>query len=551
MKRLKKIVMASSITILLGITFFGAVAFTSDDFKISKSLDVFFTLFRELDIFYVDKIDPEKLVNTGINAMLESLDPYTEYIPESEKADFDFLTTGKYGGIGALIRKNGTNAQIVEIYEGSPAQKAGIRVGDEISFINGTPVGKMEIGEVSSHLKGDPGSSVKLVLNDSYSDSIFTKVVIRERIKMPSVPYSGMVQSDVGYVRLSSFTVGCSDELRLAINDLRNKGAKKLILDLRGNPGGILDEAVKIVNFFVSKNQLVVYTHGKATQFDTKYLTSDQPIDTLMPLVLLVNSSSASASEIVSGSLQDLDRAVIVGTRTFGKGLVQTTRKLSYGGQLKVTTAKYYIPSGRCIQALDYSHRNPDGSVGHIPDSLIRAFKTKNGRTVYDGGGISPDVYLSSDTLSTICIKAYSENRFFDFANIYFRSHPTIPAPSKFVVKDTLIADFVHYLVKNKFSYKTEEEALLDRLDSLVKDDKNGGALQAKVKSLREDVSRGIPELVNKNRNDFAYFLTDEIVKRYYFQGGTYPAIFKFDSQLSKSIAIIDAPARYNKLLKR
>jgi len=530
---------------------FGTVAFTSDDFKMSKSLDIFFTLFRELDIFYVDNIDPEKLVTTGINAMLASLDPYTEYIPESEKADFDFLTTGKYGGIGALIRKNGKGAQIMEIYEGSPAQKSGIRVGDVITSIDGTPVEKMEVEAISSHLKGDPGSVVKLTLRDDYSDSVFTKNVVRERIKMPSVPYYGIVQQGVGYARLSSFTVGCSDELRAAILDLRSQGAKKLILDLRGNPGGILDEAVKIVNFFVPKNQLVVFTHGKATQFDTKYITNDQPIDTLMPLVLLVNSSSASASEIVSGSLQDMDRAVIVGTKTFGKGLVQTTRKLSYGGQLKVTTAKYYIPSGRCIQAIDYSHRNPDGSVGHIPDSLIRAFKTRDGRTVYNGGGISPDVALSSDTLSRVCVKAYSENRFFDFANIYYRSHSSIPAPANFVVSDTLINGFIQYLVKSGFTYKTEQEALLDRLDSLVKKDKNGAVLDGKVRNLREDISRGIPELVKENREDFAYFLTDEIVRRYYFQKGTYPAIFKFDSQLSKSIAIVDDTARYKKLLNK
>lgn len=551
MKRLKKLLIASSIAIVAGLTLFGTVAFTSDDFKVSKSLDIFFSLFRELDIFYVDNIDPEKLVTTGINAMLESLDPYTEYIPESESADFDFLTTGKYGGIGALIRKKGSEAQIMEIYQGSPAQKSGIKVGDVITKIDGVPVGNMDITKVSSHLKGDPGSVVKLVMRDYYSDSIYTKDVVRERIKMPSVPYYGMVHPGVGYARLSSFTIGCSDELRAAILDLRSKGAQKLILDLRGNPGGILDEAVKIVNFFVPKNQLVVYTHGKATQFDTKYITSDAPIDTLMPLVLLVNSSSASASEIVSGSLQDLDRAVIVGTRTFGKGLVQTTRKISYGGQLKVTTAKYYIPSGRCIQAIDYSHRNPDGSVGHIPDSLIRAFKTRDGRVVYDGGGISPDVKLSSDTLSRICVKAYSENRFFDFANLYYRAHPSIPAPKDFVVNDTLINGFIQYLVKSGFTYKTEEEALLDRLDSLVKNEKNGAVLQSKVMDIRNDVSRGIPQLVMKNRDDFAYFLTDEIVRRYYYQAGTYPAIFKYDSQLSKSITLINNAEEYRKLLNK
>lgn len=524
-------------------------AFTSDDFKVSKSLDVFFTLFRELDIFYVDKIDPEKLINTGIESMLESLDPYTEYISEDDKGDFDFMTTGKYGGIGALIQKKDGRAQIMDVYEGTPAQKSGIYVGDYITTIDGVSVVGLTNEQVSMRLKGEPGSVVKLELKDAYSDSLYSKSLVRQRISIPSVPYSGLIDSETGYVRLTSFTVGCADELRKAVVDLKTKGAKKIILDLRGNPGGLMDEAVKIVNFFVPKNQLVLFTQGKTKQFDSRYFTSDPPIDTIMPLAVLVNSGSASASEIVAGALQDLDRAVVVGTRTFGKGLVQTTRKLSYGGQLKVTTAKYYIPSGRCIQAIDYSHRNPDGSVGHIPDSLIKSFKTKGGRVVFDGGGISPDIILKNDTLSNICLKAYAENRFFDFANIYHRSHKTIASPEAFEVDDAMLNKFVAYLGDKGFVFKSEEEMLLDRLDSLVAKKSGAKEMTTEIAAIRNHVSRGISKQILENKADFNYFLTEEIVGRYYYQRGTFPAVMKFDSQLLRSKEIINDMKQYRKLL--
>lgn len=526
------------------------LAFSNDDFKISKSLDVFFTLFRELDIFYVDKIDPEKLVNTGIAAMLESLDPYTEYISEEEKGDFDFLTTGKYGGIGAQIRKDSKGGQVMDVYEGSPAQLGGINVGDFIVKIDGNTVSNLSNEQISSHLKGEPGSVVLLEIKDIYTDSVYTKSITRQRISIPSVPYSMLIDKETGYVRLTSFTQGCAEELRKSILDLRKQGAHKLILDLRGNPGGLMDEAVKIVNFFVPKNQLVLFTQGKTKQFDSRYFTSDPPIDTAMPLAILVNRGSASASEIVAGSLQDLDRAVIIGTRTFGKGLVQTTRKLSYGGQLKVTTAKYYIPSGRCIQALDYSHRNEDGSVGHVPDSLIKAFKTKGGRVVFDGGGVSPDILLNTDTLSNICMKAYSENLFFDFANRYYRSHKSIAAPDAFVVDEPLLNAFVSYLIERGFVFKSEEETLLDRLDSLVAKKSNAKDLLANIAVIKSHVSRGIGKHVFENKEDFNYFLTEEIVSRYYLQRGTFPAVMKFDTQLIRSKEIINDLKKYRSILR-
>ena len=549
MIRIKKVVIIISLLFTFGFGLAVTFAFTNDDFRVSKSLDVFFTLFRELDIFYVDKIDSEKLVNTGIEAMLESLDPYTEYISADDKGDFDIMTTGKYGGIGALIQKRESSAQIRNVYEGMPAQVAGINVGDYIITIDGVSIAKLTNEQVSAKLKGEPGSVVKVQLKDAYSDSTYTKELVRQRISIPSVPYSGFIDSETGYIRLTGFTVGCSNDLAKAVVDLKAKGAKKLILDLRGNPGGLMDEAVKIVNFFVPKNQLVLFTQGKTKQFDSKYFTSNPPIDTIMPLAVLVNSGSASASEIVAGALQDLDRAVVVGTRTFGKGLVQTTRKLSYGGQLKVTTAKYYIPSGRCIQAIDYSHRNADGSVGHIPDSLIKAFKTRGGRAVFDGGGISPDIILKNDTLSNICLKAYAENRFFDFANVYRRSHATIAKPEVFEVDDATLNKFIAFLGEKGFVYKSEEEVLLDRLDSLLTKKAGEKKMATEVATIRNHVSRGIANQVIENKADFNYFLTEEIVGRYYYQRGTFPAVMKYDSQLLRSKEIINDMKQYKKLL--
>ncbi|SDB86899.1 S41 family peptidase [Williamwhitmania taraxaci] len=551
MKRIKKALIVFSVLFTVGFGLFTVLAFTSDDFKVSKSLDVFFTLFRELDIFYVDNIDPEKLVNTGIEAMLMSLDPYTEYYSEEDKGDFEFLTTGKYGGIGAMIQKRGVMARIMDVYEGTPSQIGGISVGDYITKIDGVSVNNFTNEQISMRLKGEPGSKVTLELKDSFTDSLYSKTLIRQRIAIPSVPYSGVIEKEIGYVRLSSFTLGCADDLRKSILDLKGQGAKKIILDLRGNPGGLMDEAVKIVNFFVPKNQLVVYTQGKTKQFDSRYFTNEQPLDTIIPLVVLVNSGSASASEIVAGSLQDLDRAVIVGSRTFGKGLVQTTRKLSYGGQLKVTTAKYYIPSGRCIQAIDYSHRNEDGSVGHIPDSLIKAFKTKAGRVVYDGGGILPDITLKADTLSNICMKAYAENRFFEFANVYHRSHKSIANPDTFVVDETVLNGFITYLNENGFVFKSEEERLIDRLDSLVSKKSEGKNLSLNIEAIRSQVSRGIAKQIIENKDDFNYFLTEEIVGRYYFQRGSFQAAMKFDTQLYRSKQIINDISQYKKMLGR
>jgi len=381
---------------------FGFVTLKDKEFEIVKNLDIFYSLFNELNRFYVDDTKPDKLIESAIDGMLTSLDPYTSFIPEEDMDDFTFMTTNQYGGIGALIRKGGEYAIVSEPYENFPAQAGGLKAGDTIVSIDGITTRGKEISTVSELLKGTPNTTLKLQIKRMGVKGLLEKSLTRQQITIPNVPYYGMAGDRVGYIRLSNFTKDAGREAHDAVKALKEQGAGAIILDLRGNPGGLLIEAVNVSNIFIGKDQEIVSTRGKVKQWDNVYKTTSDPVDTKIPLVVLVNRGSASASEIVAGSLQDLDRAVIVGQRTFGKGLVQTTRPLSYNSQLKVTTAKYYIPSGRCIQAVDYTHRNPDGSVGIIPDSLIREFKTSNGRKVFDGGGIAPDVALEPPQLSNI-----------------------------------------------------------------------------------------------------------------------------------------------------
>jgi len=390
----KAIIIVSAITIS-GFAFMGLNNIDNKNFEIAKNLDIYFSLFRELNTFYVDEVDPGKLVKESIDDMLSSLDPYTNYIPESDIEDFRFMTTGEYGGIGALISKHGEEIIISEPYEGFPACKSGLMAGDVILEVAGKSTEKMTTEDVSNLLKGSAGQTVNLKIKRYGQKKPLNIDIVREKIVIEPISYYGMLNDEVGYIHLSNFTKDCSEKVKKAMLDLKEaKGAKNIILDLRGNPGGLLIESVNLCNLFLNKDCEVVSTKGKVSQWDKVYKTTGNPVDTEIPLVVLVNRGSASASEIVSGTMQDLDRAVVIGTRTFGKGLVQTTRDLSYNTKLKVTTAKYYIPSGRCIQALDYSHRNEDGSVGHVPDSLISEFSTKNGRKVYDGGGVVPDIKI-------------------------------------------------------------------------------------------------------------------------------------------------------------
>jgi len=436
--KILKAALGVSLVVILGLSIWG---FKSDqkNFEISKNLDIFYTLVRELNLFYVDEVKPDKLIKKGIDEMLETLDPYTVFIPESEMDDFKFMTTGEYAGIGSMISKRRNQIIVAEPYEGFPAQKSGLRAGDIFLEVDGKAVDKMAVSDVSDILKGPAKKPVKVKMQRPGEKKPFTLDIVREEIQIDPVTYYGMISEKTGYIRLSSFTDGCSENIRSALLNLRNtRGATSLVLDLRSNPGGLLGEAVKVTNLFVNHGQEIVSTKGKVAQWDKTYRATEQPVDSVMPLVVLVNSGSASASEIVAGALQDLDRAVILGNRTFGKGLVQTTRDLSYNTKLKVTTAKYYIPSGRCIQALDYSHRNADGSVGNIPDSLISEFKTRNGRKVKDGGGVTPDVRDVQDTLSTLAYKLVQDYMIFDYATEFAISHKSIPPPDKFVVTDDI-----------------------------------------------------------------------------------------------------------------
>lgn len=548
--RILKAALAFSLVVIMGLSFW---SFKTDqkNFEISKNLDIFYTLFRELNLFYVEDIKPEKLIKTSIDDMLESLDPYTTYIPEEDMDDFKFMTTGEYGGIGALISKRGDKIVVAEPYEGFPAQKAGLKAGDIFLELDGKPVNKSTVEDVSAGLKGPAKKALKLKMLRPDSKKPFEVELIREEIKIDPVTYAGMIDSKTGYIRLSSFTDGCADRIKDSFLELRDKkGATTMVIDLRSNPGGLLGEAVKMVNLFIKHGEEVVSTRGKVAQWDKTYRATEQPVDTVMPLVVLVNRGSASASEIVAGALQDLDRAVIIGKRTFGKGLVQTTRDLSYNTKLKVTTAKYYIPSGRCIQALDYSHRNKDGSVGTIPDSLIHEFATKRGRKVFDGGGIVPDVKMEQDTLCDLAYKLIQENIVFDFATRFAATHTTIPAPDQFQVDDHIYDDFKQYLHTRNFTYASRSEQVLKGLMETAKRERAYDESKSEFEALEKKLSRNVDADLLKFRKEVGSVLADEIVTRYYYQKGAVIASFRDDTDLEKAKSILSNQTEYQSILK-
>jgi carboxyl-terminal processing protease len=520
------------------------------DFEIVKNLDIFYTLFKELNMFYVDETNPEQLIKKGIDGMLGSLDPYTEFIPESEADDFRFQTTGEYGGIGALIRKAGEYAIVSDPYEGFPAARNGIRAGDLLLEVDGTSTKNKELPKVSDLLKGTPGTEVTLVIRRGADGKEVKKKLLREKITIPNVPYAGMLDSHTGYIRLSSFTTNAGKEVRDALINLRDKkGARSIILDLRGNPGGLLMEAVNISSVFIPRGMEVVSTKGKVNQFDYDYKTSSVPVDTIIPIVVLSSRGSASASEIVAGSLQDYDRAVILGQRTFGKGLVQTTRRLSYNTQLKVTTAKYYIPSGRCIQAVDYTHRNEDGSVGIIPDSLIHAFKTKNGRKVFDGGGILPDVKEDPENFSRIAVTLATRSILFDFATRYSGRHDSIAQPGQFSLTDQDYAEFVEFLKDKDFDYQTESESKLLELEKAARNEKYYEQVKDELNLLSASLAHDKNKDLQTFRPEVEQLLSEEIVSRYYFQGGRIAYSLRFDKQVQAALKLLQDKVKYTAIL--
>ena len=537
--------------ILVGISAFSVYSFSDDYFEISRNLDIFATLFRELNIYYVDETNPGDLMKKGIDDMLASLDPYTNYSPESEIEDYRFMTTGQYGGIGSLIGSRNNEVIITDPYEGFPAQKADLRAGDVIVELDGKPIKGKKNDEVSKLLKGQPKTSVKITIRREGEPNLIDKNVVREEIKINSVSYSGIIDNDLGYIRLTGFTENAGQEVKNALQALEAKTKLKgLIFDLRGNPGGLLNEAVNIVNIFVNKGVEVVSTKGKAKEWDKTYHALNNPVDTEIPVAVLVNSSSASASEIVSGSLQDLDRGIIIGQRTFGKGLVQTTRPLSYGAQLKVTTAKYYIPSGRCIQALDYSHRNDDGSVGKIPDSLITQFKTKSGRTVYDGGGVMPDFVTDVRQLSPISQSLLLKYLLFDYATMYRNTHPSIAPAKEFHLSDAEYAEFVKWISAKDYDYETKSEKILDDFKTTAEKEKYFSAAAAEFEVLKKKISHDKNADLQKFKDEITELLENEIVSRYYYQSGQIEASFKNDLEIKKATEALKNKDVYSSIMK-
>lgn len=546
MKKIKLVVIA----LLIGASAFLTTGFVDSYFEVSKNLDIFATLFRELNIYYVDETNPGDLMKKGIDKMLESLDPYTNFIPESEIEDYRYMTTGQYGGIGALIRQQGDYVYISEPYEGFPAQKADLRAGDKILKLNDIDVKGKTTDDISKLLKGQPSTTIKLLVERQGESKPLEKTVNREEIKIKSVSYFGMVNKEIGYIKLTGFTENASGEVKSALIELKkNAELKSVIFDLRGNPGGLLKEAIDIVNIFADKGTEIVSTKGKVKEWDKVHKAVNNPVDVNIPIAVLIDRGSASAAEIVSGAIQDLDRGVVVGQRSYGKGLVQQTRPLSYNSQLKVTVAKYYIPSGRCIQALDYSHRNDDGSVDKVPDSLISAFKTKNGRIVYDGGGVTPDVALEPQKYSNILASLVTKNLIFDYATKYRIAHPTLPAAKDFKLTDAEYNDFVAFLNGKEYDYITKTEKKLEELKKSAADDKVTEEVNAQIEALNAKIKHSKSEDLENFKAEIKQFIEEEIASRYYFQNGRLEASLKDDIELKEAIAVLNDTDKYKKIL--
>lgn len=553
MKRLKELSLRTK-GLILAVTFSGIAllnsSYVDNYFEITKNLDIFVTLFKELNLYYVDETKPGDLMKTGIEGMLESLDPYTNYIPESDIEDFRFMQTGQYGGIGALIRTKEKKIFIAEPYEDSPAQKAGLQAGDEIIQVDGKSTEGKNTEDISKILKGQPNTEVKLVVKRDGVDKPIEKTIMREEIKVKSVPHFDMLNNEVGYIKLNQFTDKCTDEVEAAFKELKEKkGMKALVLDLRGNPGGLLNEAVSLSNLFIEKGQLVVSTKGKVKEWEKTYKAANQPLDIDIPLVVLVNSGSASASEIVSGTIQDLDRGVIIGQRSYGKGLVQTTRPLSYNTQLKVTTAKYYIPSGRCIQALDYTHRNEDGSVGKVPDSLMKQFATKNGRPVFDGGGVLPDIVLEAASYSQIVRALSNKSLIFDFATKYKRENPTIAAVKEFQITDEIMNQFIAFISDKDYEYSTKSEDVVKAFKETAEKEKYFKEVENEYEALKAKLSHNKTEDLVTFKEEIKELLKSEIVSRYYYQKGRVESLLDNDPDIKEALSVLADKARYTALL--
>lgn len=516
-------------------------------FAIAKNLDIFASLIRELDSYYVDDIDPEELVSVGINAMLEELDPYTEFIPEENSDDFRLLTTGEYGGVGALIgNRTGVN-MILMPYRGFPAQAAGLRIGDQFLKIDTVDVTKKSTSDISGLLKGPANTSVFVQVKRG-EDTVEVNLT-RRKIVISNVPYYGKIDDQTGYIKLTDFTTNAASDVRKAFLDLKSQGITRLVLDVRDNPGGILKEAVEIVNLFIPKGKEVVRTIGKLESVNAVYKTTKSPIDKDIPIAVLINERSASAAEIVAGALQDYDRAVLIGRKTFGKGLVQTTVPLSYNSQVKVTTAKYYIPSGRCIQAIDYSKKDENGNSNSVPDSLRNEFKTKNGRIVLDGAGIEPDQKVDPKSFAPITYSLVARNLIFEFGNEFFWKNESIVAPSEFSVSDNLYNEFVAWLEGKEYDYTTYVEKSLDDLVKYAEREKYFDEIKETIEDLKKKVSHSKEQDLITFKSEIKEALKEELVSRYYYQEGVVEASLKSDAEVGAALSILANQQEINRIL--
>ncbi|MDC0313541.1 S41 family peptidase [Flavobacteriales bacterium] len=517
-------------------------------FEITKNIRIMTSVYDNINTFYVDEPEPGNLMKKGIDAMLRSLDPYTVYIPESDIEDYRFMTTGQYGGIGAMIKTQDSYIVISEPYEDSPTDKAGIIAGDILLEIDGKPVVGKTIKEMSSILKGGAGTILKV--RYKRDDVTSETTITREVIKIPSVPYYGMIDNEIGYVKLNSFTSTASSDVGKALKYLKDSsGMKKLVFDLRGNGGGLLHESVNIVNFFIAKGKTVVATKGRLTDLNRDYKTVNTPFDEEMPIVVLVDGYSASASEIVSGSLQDLDRAVIIGTTTYGKGLVQQTKDLNFGSKVKLTIAKYYTPSGRCIQKLDYANRNDKGSVSEVADSLIKAFTTKNGREVKDGRGVEPEIKIESTVYSKLTSVLIFKNYIFNYATDYKRDHAEIDAASTFSLSKTDYDNFITYLGDKEIEYIMDSEEMLKELREVAKEEKYYESSEVEFNALFAKLRPSLNEDMVRYKDEIIELLENEIVSRYYYQNGRAEASLKNDPYIKEAKDVLQNQVRYKDIL--
>lgn len=544
-----KILFLITIPVLTLISFV-AIEETSNRFEIGKNLEVFTDVYKEVNSLYVDGTQPGKMMKTGIDAMLESLDPYTVYYPESDIENYKLMTTGQYGGIGARVRSIDDFVVISEPFKDFPAYKAGLRAGDVILQVDGKGVKGKTTSELSKILKGNPGTNLTVKIQRPGTEDPFDVTFKREKVKIKSVPYSGMLTEDIGYIKMSSFTHNVSSEVKSAFLNLKkNKNFKKLIFDLRGNPGGLLHEAINTVGLFTKKGVKVVETRGKIEEWTKVYETLNTPVDREIPIIVLIDGGSASASEIVSGSLQDFDRAVVLGRNSFGKGLVQTTRNLKYNTSIKVTTAKYYIPSGRCIQKLDYAHKDKKGHATEIPDSLLTEFQTQNGRTVLDGAGIKPDIEIKREKYANITAALMQKNVIFNFATEYCLKHDTIPDPKNFKLSDAEYESFKQFVKKEEFEFETKTSKSLKTLKEKAAEDSVLVNIEAQIQEIEKTIAADKEKDIDLYKAEIRDFIEVEIVARYYFQSGKIENRLNDDIDVVEAIKILSDDSRYTSIL--